>query len=191
LNKTRPEALALLHEYTLTDSLRRHAYAVEASMREYARKFGEDEEKWGITGLLHDFDYEKYPTPEEHTVIGTRILQELNYPEDVIHAIQGHANYNGVPRETMLDKALFACDELSGFVMAVAMVRPNHDVASVEVKSVKKKLKDKAFARGVHRADVYQGVEALEVDFDEHIQTVIEALTKAAPALGLVDQSKN
>jgi putative nucleotidyltransferase with HDIG domain len=183
--KTREEALALLHEYTESESLRRHAYAVEAAMRAYAEKYGEDVEKWGITGLLHDFDYEKYPTPEGHTIVGAKILEELGYPEDVIYAIRAHADYNNLPRNTLMAKALFACDELCGFVMAVAMVRPTRNLADVEVKSVKKKLKDKAFARGVNREDVYKGAEELGVDLDEHIAFVIQALTRVAADLGL------
>ncbi|WDM02942.1 HDIG domain-containing protein [Alicyclobacillus cycloheptanicus] len=154
-------------------------------MRAYARKYGEDEEKWGITGLLHDFDYEKYPTPQEHTVVGAKILEEHGYPEDVIYAIRAHADYNGLERNTLMAKALFACDEISGFVMAVAMVRPTRDLADVEVKSVKKKLKDKAFARGVHREDVYQGAAELCVDLDEHIAFIIEALQPVRAQLGL------
>ncbi|SFU91682.1 HDIG domain-containing metalloprotein [Alicyclobacillus macrosporangiidus] len=184
--KTREEALALLHEYTQSESLRRHAYAVEAAMRAYAEKFGEDVEKWGITGLLHDFDYERYPgMPHEHTIVGARILRELGYPEDVIYAIQAHADYNHLPRNTRMAQALYACDELCGFIMAVAMVRPTRNIADVEVKSVKKKLKDKAFAKGVNREDVYRGAEELGVDLDEHIRFVTEALTRVASALGL------
>ncbi|MCL6451998.1 MAG: HDIG domain-containing protein [Alicyclobacillus sp.] len=183
--KTRSEALALLHEYTQSESLLRHAYAVEAACRAYARKFGEDEEKWGITGLLHDFDYERYPTPLEHTIVGAQILAEQGYPEDVIHAIQAHADYNHLERSSLLDKTLYACDEISGFVMAVAMVRPTRNLADVEVKSVKKKLKDKAFARGVNRDDVYRGAEELGVPLDEHIAFVIEALSGVASELGL------
>ncbi|KPV45464.1 HD domain-containing protein [Alicyclobacillus ferrooxydans] len=183
--KTRDEALKLLQEYTKTDSLLRHAFAVEASCRAYARKFGEDEEKWGITGLLHDFDYEMYPTPDEHTIVGARILAEQGYPEDVIYAIRAHADYNNLERNTLLDKVLYASDELSGFVMAVAMVRPTKNVADVEVKSVKKKLKDKAFARGVNRDDVYRGAEELGIPLDEHIAFVIDALTQVADRLGL------
>ncbi len=183
--KTRQEALQLLHEYTESDSLRRHAYAVEAAMRAYAARLGEDVEKWGITGLLHDFDYERYPTPEEHTVVGSRILHEKGYPDEIIQAISGHTNYHGVVRDTPLAKALFACDEISGFVMAVAMVRPNRLIASVEVKSVKKKLKDKAFAKGVNREDIAAGVVELSVDLDDHIALVIEALSSIAPELGL------
>lgn len=183
--KTREEALELLQEYTKSESLLRHAYAVEASMRAYADKYGEDVEKWGITGLLHDFDYEKYPTPEEHTIVGATILTERGYPDDVIYAIRAHADYNGLARNTPMAKALYACDELSGFVMAVAMVRPTRDLADVEVKSVKKKLKDKAFAKGVHREDVYQGAEELEVDLDAHIAFVIGALQRVRSELGL------
>lgn len=186
--KTREDALTLLHEYTEGESLRRHAYAVEASIRAYARKFGEDEEKWAITGLLHDFDYEKYPTPAEHTIVGARILAEQGYPEEVIYAIRAHADYNHLERDTLLAKSLYACDELSGFVMAVAMVKPSRNVADVEVKSVKKKLKDKAFARGVHREDVYNGAVELGIDLDEHIAFVIDALTLVAPQLGLAGE---
>lgn len=183
--KTREEALALLQEYTKSESLLRHAYAVEASCRAYAKKYGEDEERFGIAGLLHDFDYEMYPTPAEHTIVGARILEEQGYPDDMIYAIRAHADYNNLERNTTLSKVLFACDEISGFVMAVAMVKPTRNVADVEVKSVKKKLKDKAFAKGVHREDVYKGVEELGVDLDEHIALVIEALTTVAPSLGL------
>lgn len=185
--KTRSDALSLLHEYTAGESLRRHAYAVEASMRAYAAHYGEDVEKWSVTGLLHDFDYEKYPTPAEHTIAGTRILREQGYPEDIIRAIQGHADYNGIQRETRMEKALYACDELSGFVMAVAMVRPNRRLDEVEVRSVRKKLKDKAFARGVNRDDVVRGAEEMGLDLDEHIAFVIGALTRVAPELGLED----
>lgn len=185
--KTRADALNLLHEYTAGESLRKHAYAVEASMRAYAAHYGEDVEKWSVTGLLHDFDYEKYPTPAEHTIVGTRILREQGYPEDIIRAIQGHADYNGIQRETRMEKALYACDELSGFVMAVAMVRPNRRLDEVEVRSVRKKLKDKAFARGVNRDDVVRGAEEMGLDLDEHIAFVIGALTRVAPELGLED----
>jgi putative nucleotidyltransferase with HDIG domain len=188
MTKTREEALALLKEYTQSESLLRHAYAVEAAMRAYAEKFGEDVEKWGITGLLHDFDYERYPSPQEHTIVGARILREHGYPEDVIYAIQAHADYNHLPRNTLMAKTLYACDELSGFLMAVAMVKPSRRIADVEVRSVKKKLKDKAFARGVNREDVYRGAEELGVDLDEHIAFLIQALSQVAPALGLDGQ---
>ncbi|GEO24334.1 HDIG domain-containing protein [Alicyclobacillus acidoterrestris] len=183
--KTRAEALQLLKHYTKSESLLRHAYAVEAACRAYAKKFGEDAEKWGITGLLHDFDYEMYPSKEEHTIVGARILAEQGYPEDVIYAIRAHASYNHLQRDTQLSKVVFACDEICGFVMAVAMVRPTKNLAEVEVRSVKKKLKDKAFARGVNRDDVYLGVEELGVSLDEHIATVIGALAAIAPELGL------
>jgi len=181
----RETAMELLHQYTETESLRRHAYAVAASMQAYAKKYGEDVDKWYVTGLLHDFDYEKYPTEEQHTVVSAKILTELGYPDDVIYAIRAHANYNHLSRDTPLAKALFACDELSGFVMAVAMVRPSKRVADVEVASVKKKLKDKAFAKGVHREDVYDGADELGVPLDEHIAFVIAALTTDAIKLGL------
>jgi putative nucleotidyltransferase with HDIG domain len=186
--KSRTEALALLKEYTKGESLLRHAYAVEAAMRAYAEKFGEDVEYWGITGLLHDFDYEKYPTPAEHTVVGARILAEAGYPEDMIYAVRAHADYNGLKRETLLAKSLYACDELSGFIMAVAMVRPSKNIADVEVKSVKKKLKDKAFARGVNRDDVYRGAEELGVELDGHIEFVTRALTQIASELGIAGE---
>lgn len=191
MDQTRLEALQLLQEYTQSESLLRHSYAVEAAVRAYARKFGENEEKWAITGLLHDFDYERYPTPEEHTVVGAKILANHGYPEDVIYAIRAHADYNGLERNTPLAKTLYACDELSGFVMAVAMVRPTRNVADVTVKSVKKKLKDKAFAKGVNREDVYKGAEELEVDLDEHIAFVIDALTQVAPSLGLSGETES
>lgn len=181
----RESALELLHVYTASKSLRHHAYAVEASMRAYARKLHADEEKWGITGLLHDFDYERYPTPEEHTIVGAKILREAGYPEDVIHAIAGHTNHHGVARDTQMAKALYACDEISGFVMAVAMVRPTRMVADVEVKSVKKKLKDKAFAKGVRREDIFEGVTELGVELEDHIAEVIEALSGIATELEL------
>jgi putative nucleotidyltransferase with HDIG domain len=188
MKKTRADALVLLHEYTQSDSLRRHAYAVEASMRAYAEKFGEDVEVWGITGLLHDFDYERYPALDEHTVVGAKILADEGYPEEIIYAIRAHNTVVGPPRDTLLSNALYACDEISGFVMAVAMVRPSRNVADVEVKSVKKKLKDKAFAKGVHREEVYEGAQELGVDLDEHIAFIIAALTKVAADLGLDGQ---
>lgn len=183
--KTRADALALLHEYTLSESLRRHAYAVEASMRAYAEKFGEDVEQWGLAGLLHDFDYERYPALTDHTVVGAKILAEQGFPEDVIYAIAAHNTQVGPPRTTRMAKTLYACDEISGFVMAVTMVRPTRNLCDVQVKSVKKKLKDKAFAKGVHREEVYEGAAELGVDLDEHIAFVIAALTKVAPELGL------
>jgi len=185
----REDALALLHEHTKTDSLRKHAYAVEAAMRFYARKFGEDEEKWGIVGLLHDFDYEANPSQDSHPWKGVAILREKGYPEDVIHAILGHAEYTHTPRVSLLDKTLFAVDELAGFIIAVALVRPNKSIHEVEVSSVKRKMKDKAFARAVKREDILQGAEELGVPLDEHIANVIAALKGAADALGLEGQN--
>ncbi len=181
----RDEAWKLLKEYTKSESLIKHALAVEAAMRAYARKFGEDEEKWGITGLLHDFDYEKYPDMKEHALKGAEILAEKGYPEDVVHAVKAHNEYHGVPRESLLDKTLFAVDELCGFITAVTLVRPSKKLEEVKVKSVKKKLKDKSFARQVNRDEIRQGAEELGVDLDEHIAFVIEALKPVAHELGL------
>ncbi|BCJ86986.1 HD domain-containing protein [Effusibacillus dendaii] len=181
----REQAWSLLNEYTKSQSLIKHALAVETSVKAYAEKFGEDAEKWAIVGLLHDFDYEQYPTPQEHPYKGCEILKQLGYPEDVIHAILSHAEYTGVKRESLLDKTLFACDELSGFVTAVALVRPSKSIFDVDVKAVKKKLKDKAFAKGVSRDDVYKGAEELGISLDEHIQFVIDALKDRADDLGL------
>ncbi|PWI58102.1 HDIG domain-containing metalloprotein [Sulfoacidibacillus thermotolerans] len=183
--RDRERAYQLLLEYTQNKSLIKHALAVEAAMRAYADKFGEDVEEWGVVGLLHDFDYERYPSPEEHTIVGAKILAEAGYPEHVIRAIQAHADYNGIKRETLLERTLFACDELSGFITAVALVRPSKSVFDVDVASVKKKLKDKAFAKGVHREDVYRGAEELGISLDEHIAFVISALQKAADDLEL------
>ena len=181
----RDEAWQLLCQYTEKEGLRKHALAVEASMRYYARLFGEDEELWGITGLLHDFDYERWPDAENHPYRGNEILTAQGYPEALRTAIMGHAPYSGVPRETLLAKALYACDELSGFVTAVALVKPSKKVADVDASSVKKRFKEKAFARGVHREDIFQGAEELGVPLDEHIENVIKALREAAPRLGL------
>ena len=181
--KNRDLAMQLLTEYTENPNLLKHAYAVEAAMRAYAKKYGEDPEEWGVVGLLHDFDYEKYPTPAEHTIVGAKILREKGYPEHVVYAISSHADYNGLKREKPMEKALFACDELSGFVTAVALVRPTKSIFDVDVKSVKKKLKDKAFARGVNREEVYKGAEELGVPLDEHIEFVIESLKPVAKSL--------
>ena len=181
----RQAAWELLCEYTKGDGLRKHGLAVEAVMRHFARRHGEDEETWGITGLLHDFDYERYPTEEQHPVEGSKVLRERGYPEEVVVAILGHADYTGVPRDTLLAKTLFAVDELAGFVTAVALVRPNKSVLEVEPRSVRKKLKDKAFARSVNRDDIVQGVEELGVDLDEHTAEVIAAMRGAAAELGL------
>jgi len=185
---TRAAAWELLTQYTKSESLLRHALAVEAAMRAYARRFGEDEERWGITGLLHDFDYERWPNPPDHPLKGAAILEELGYPEDVIYAIKSHADYLNLERRDLMSKTLYAVDEMSGFVMAVALVRPNKSIHEVEVQSVKKKMKDKAFAKGVHRDQLVRSAAELGVDLDDHIQMVIDALRSIAPALGLDGQ---
>jgi putative nucleotidyltransferase with HDIG domain len=178
-------------EYTASESLRRHMLAVEAAMRSYARKFGADEDRWGMAGLLHDFDYEQHPNPEakadpdEHPLFGSRILEEQGYPEDVIYAIKTHADYLGLPRLSAMDRTLFAVDELTGLITAAALVRPDRSLEGLEAKSVRKKMKDKAFARGVKREDVIRGAEELGVELNEHIETVIGAMRGIAPELGL------
>lgn len=187
---TRQDALALVHEFTQSDSLRKHMLSVEAAMRAYATKFGEDPERWGLAGLMHDFDYERYPNAahsptEEHPAWGVRHLRSLGWPEDVLTAILGHAQYSGVARESLMSKTLFAVDELTGLVTATALVRPSRSVLEVEARSVKKKMKDKAFARGVSREDVVEGAQALGVDLDEHIQFVVAAMRAVAGSLGL------
>ena len=180
----RNEAWKLLKEWTESDSLLKHMLAVEASMRAYARRFGEDEERWGITGLLHDMDYEKHPTPAEHPMVGVRELERRGYPADVLEAIKGHADYLDVPRETLMAKTLFAVDELSGFVTACALVRPE-GLEGLKAKSVKKKMKQKSFAASVNREDITKGAEELGVDLDEHIDFVVAALEEHAGFLGL------
>ncbi len=190
---TREQALALMHEYTASDSLRKHMLSVEAAMRAYAEKFGEDAETWGLAGLLHDFDYERFPNEahsatEEHPAEGARILRAKGYPDEIIDAMLGHATYSGVARESMMAKTLFAVDELTGLITATALVRPSRSVLEVEVKSVRKKMKDKAFARGVNRDDVVSGAADLGVDLDEHIAFVIGAMQRVAPSLGLAGQ---
>jgi putative nucleotidyltransferase with HDIG domain len=186
----RDAALALMHEYTASDSLRKHMYAVEAAMRAYADHFGEDAERWGLTGLMHDFDYERWPNAEhspteEHPAAGVRVLREHGYPDDVLEAILGHATYSGVPRATRMAKALFAVDELTGLITATALVRPSKSVHEVDARSVRKKMKDKAFARGVNRDDVVNGAADLGVDLDWHIQFVADAMKARAESLGL------
>lgn len=181
----RATAHALLCEYTQNPSLIKHALAVEAAMRAYARKHGEDEETWGVIGLLHDFDYERWPTAEDHPYRGAEILRERGVAEDWIRTIMSHASYTGVPRESLRDKVLFAVDELCGFVTAVTLVRPDKTIASVQVKSVKKKMKQKAFAAKVSREDIVQGAAELGVALEEHIAFVIEALATVAEELGL------
>jgi putative nucleotidyltransferase with HDIG domain len=181
----RESAWSLLCEYTQSESLRKHMLAVEACMRAYAHKFGEDPDKWGITGLLHDFDYEKYPTPQEHPFVGNKVLEERGYPEEVRRAILSHADYSGVKRETPMEKTLFACDELAGFITATALVKPGKSLAEVDAKSVRKKMKDKAFARSVSRDDIINGAADLGIDLEEHITFCIEAMKGIAMELGL------
>ena len=187
---SRTDTLALMHEYTASESLRKHMLAVEGAMRAYAQKFGEDEERWGITGLIHDFDYERFPNnahspTEEHPSEGVRILRGKGYPEDILQAILGHAQYCNTPRESQMAKTLFAVDELTGLITATALVRPSKSVHEVEAKSVRKKMKDKAFARGVSRDDVINGAAELGVDLDEHINFVIAAMQARSADLGL------
>ncbi len=182
---TRSEAINLMHEYTKNDALKKHMYAVEAAMRAYARRFNEDEEKWGITGILHDFDYEMYPDAHDHPLKGSEILKQKGYEEDIRKAILGHATYTETPRDTLMAKTLYAVDELCGFITACALVRPNK-IADLEVSSVKKKLKDKAFAKNVSREDIMQGTQALEIDMNEHIQFTINAMREIANDLDLI-----
>jgi putative nucleotidyltransferase with HDIG domain len=186
----RGETLALMHEYTASESLRKHMLAVEGAMRAYAQKFGEDEEVWGTTGLIHDFDYERFPNnahspTEEHPSEGVRLLRSKGYPEDILQAILGHAQYTNTPRESKMAKTLFAVDELTGLITATALVRPTKSVHEVDAKSVRKKMKDKAFARGVSRDDVINGANELGVELDEHIAFVIGAMQARSAVLGL------
>ena len=181
----RDDALALVCQYTASDSLRKHMLAVEAAMRAYARRFGEDEVKWGIVGLLHDFDYERWPEPPDHPLKGAAILKECGYPDEVIYAIKSHADYlPDCPRVSRLDKTLYACDELAGFVTACAVVRPER-IVGMQASSVKKKMKQKTFAAAVKREDIVSGAADLGVELDEHIQFVIDAMAAEADALGL------
>jgi putative nucleotidyltransferase with HDIG domain len=179
-----------MHEFTASESLRKHMLSVEGAMRAYARKFGEDEERWGLAGLLHDFDYERFPNEahsatEEHPAAGVAILRERGYPDDILQAILGHAHYTHTPRESRMAKTLFAVDELTGLITATALVRPSKSVHEVDARSVRKKMKDKAFARGVSRDDVVNGAAELGVDLDEHIAFVIESMQARAGDLGL------
>lgn len=178
-------ARQLLEHYVQDTSLRRHMFAVEAAMRAYARKFGENEDRWRATGLLHDFDWEIHPTAAEHPELGCRMLEEMGWPEDIVRAIRGHATYLNVPRETPLARTLFACDELTGFIVAVVQVRPNKTIREVTVPSVLKKLKDKRFAAKVDRDEVTQAANEFGVDLETHIQFLIDALTENAENLGL------
>jgi putative nucleotidyltransferase with HDIG domain len=182
---TRDAAWALLTEWTKSENLRKHALAVEASVRGYARQFGEDEEAWGVVALLHDFDYERYQTPADHPFRGCEELQRRGYPEWVTRAILSHADYSGVPRESKLEKTLYACDEMSGFVTAASLVRPSKSILDLEPASVVKRMKDKAFARNVSREDLRRGAEELTLPLEQHIGNVIRFMRERADALGL------
>jgi len=182
---TRDQALQILCEFTKSQNLRNHALAVETCVAAYARKFGEDETTWSVTALLHDFDYEMHPNAPDHPMKGEPILAARGIPEDIRRAILSHANYSGVPRESALEKTLFACDELAGFITAVSLVKPRRSVHEVDAKSVRKKMKDKAFARSVSREDIVNGATELGVDLDEHIEFCIKAMQGSAAQLGL------
>jgi putative nucleotidyltransferase with HDIG domain len=187
---SRVTALALMHEYTASDSLRKHMLSVEAAMRAYATQLGEDVERWGLAGLLHDFDYERFPNEahsptEQHPSEGVRILRSLGYPGDILDAIMGHAAYTNTPRTTPIARTLFAVDELTGLITATSLVKPSKSVHDVDAKSVRKKMKDKAFARGVSRDDILLGAQEMGVDLDRHIQFVIESMQRCAAELGL------
>lgn len=185
MSQNRNTALALMQEYTQSESLRKHMLCVETAMRSYAKRYNQDEETWGIAGLLHDFDYEKFQTIPDHPLKGSEILKEKGYSEEIRIAILGHASLPEFPRVSLIAKVLFACDELCGFLVACTLVKPDKKIASVEVSSVKKKLKDKAFARNVNREDIVNGANELGVNLDEHIQFVIDAMKANADALGL------
>jgi putative nucleotidyltransferase with HDIG domain len=191
----RESAWCLLTEFTQSESLRKHALSVEACMRAYARKFAagstEEEELWGVVGLLHDFDYEKYPSLDDHPHKGNEILKERGYPDKIRRAIMSHAEYTGVTRDSQMEKALFACDELAGFITAVALIKPGKSLAEVDTKSVRKRMKDKAFARKVNRDDIVNGAAALGVDLEEHITFCIEALKPIADKLELDGRAAN
>jgi putative nucleotidyltransferase with HDIG domain len=182
---TRDEAIGILHEFTKSESLRKHALAVEACVVAYAAKFGEDESKWSVTAVLHDFDYEMHPNAPDHPMNGEPILAERGVDPEIRRAILSHANYSGVPRESLLEKTLFACDELAGFITAVSYVKPSKSVAEVDLKSVRKKLKDKAFARSVSRDDIENGARELGVELDQHIEFCIDAMRARAADIGL------
>jgi len=185
LMRNRNECLLILKEYTKSESLLKHAYAVETCVKAYAEKFDEDVDFWSCVALLHDFDYEMFPSENEHPYKGSEILKEKGFSEEFRKAILSHADYTGVKRETLLEKTLFACDELAGFITAVTYVRPNKSIDEVEVKSVKKKMKDKAFAKAVSREDIISGAEELGIELDEHIQFCIDAMKKEKELLGL------
>ena len=181
----RDSTLELLREYVKTEVLMRHLLAVEAAMRSSARRAGADEDEWGVAGLLHDFDWECVPTPEEHPTYGANILRERGYPEHIVRAVLTHGDHTGIQRETLMERTLFAVDELSGFVRAVTLVRPSKNLDEVSPRSVRKKMKDKAFARDIKREDIVKGADELEVDLDEHITFVIDSLKPVAHELGL------
>jgi putative nucleotidyltransferase with HDIG domain len=182
---TREQALALVHEWIQNANLRKHCHAVEAAMRAYARKFGEDEDRWGITGLVHDFDWERHPDLERHPVQGVEVLRSLGWPEDIRRAVLGHATHTGVPRDSLMARVLFACDELTGFLVACALMTPNKQLAEVEVPSVRKKMKRADFARNVNRDDIVNGAAELGVELDEHIAFTLEAMRGIHAELGL------
>jgi len=182
---TRDQALALLNEWIANPSLRKHCFAVEAAMRAYARSMGGDEERWGLTGLIHDFDWERHPDATRHPMVGVEVLRSLGWPEDIRRAVLGHATYSGVPRDTPMARALFACDELCGFLVACALVQPDKSLAALEVASVKKKMKRADFARNVNRDDIVNGAAELGVDLDAHIQFTLDALRAVRGDLGL------
>lgn len=184
----RSEALALVREFVKNENLVKHMLAVEAAMRFYAEKLGEDADLWGVAGLLHDFDWEIHPTLEEHPAAGAPILRERGVPEEIVRAILSHADHTGIPRDTVMEKALFACDEITGLITAVALVRPSRSLMDLKVKSVKKKWKDKSFAAGANRAEMEQGAEEFGVELWEHVGNVIEAMRRVAPELGLAGE---
>jgi len=184
----RTEALALVREFVKNENLVKHMLAVEAAMRFYAEKLGEDADLWGVVGLLHDFDWEIHPTLEEHPAAGAPILRERGVPEEIVRAILSHADHTGIPRDTLMEKALFACDEITGLITAVALVRPSRSLMDLKVKSIKKKWKDKSFAAGANRAEMEQGAEEFGVELWEHVGNVIEAMRRIAPELGLAGE---
>lgn len=184
----RDDALAIVNEYVKNPNLVKHMLAVESAMRFYARKFGEDEEKWAVAGLLHDFDWEIHPTMEEHPTVGAPILREHGVPEEIIQAVLSHADHTGVPRETLMEKALFACDEVTGLITAVALVRPSRALYDLKVKSVKKKWKDRSFAAGANREEIAKGAEEFGIDLWEHVANVIKAMDSIAKELDLASR---
>ncbi len=185
----RNSTLEFLHRHVQTDMLMKHLLSVEASMRGYAVKYGEDEERWGIAGLLHDFDWEICPTPESHPTYGAGILRDAGFPEDIIRAVLTHGEHTGIPRESLMEHTLFAVDELSGFVRAVALVRPNKSLDEVTPRSVRRKMKDKAFAKDVSRNDIQKGADELGVELDEHIAFIVESMKPVSVRIGLADSS--